>query len=67
MYRGIFLACPSSCSRRTTSSMSTVDRAGRKRHCFSGEYICVLAVVAEAGCDDFQQHLACMVNNEILP
>ena len=33
MYRGILLARPGSCSRRTTNSMPTVDRAGRKPHC----------------------------------
>ena len=40
MYSGIFLCRPSSWSRRTTNSMSTVDRAGRKPHCSSGSICC---------------------------
>ena len=60
-YRGGFLARPSFCSRRTTNNVSTVGRAERKPHyLFLGEYSCVLPVVAEAGCDDFQQHFACV-------
>ena len=40
MYSGIFLCRPSSWSRRTTNSMSMVDRAGRKPHCSSGSICC---------------------------
>ena len=40
MYSGIFLCQPSSWSRRTTNSMSMVDRAGRKPHCSSGSICC---------------------------
>ena len=40
MYSGIFLCRPSSWSRRTTNSMSMVDRAGRKPHCSSGCICC---------------------------
>ena len=37
-----FLCRHSSWSRRTTTSMSMVDRAGRKPHCSSGSICCVL-------------------------
>ena len=59
MYRGIFLARSSSCRRRTTDNMSTVDRALAKAALFLGAYSRVLAVVAKAGRDDFQ-HFAGM-------
>ena len=42
MYSGIFLCRPSSWSRRTTNSLSMVDRAGRKLHCSSGSICCAL-------------------------
>ena len=57
------LSRPSSCSRRT--NMSAVDRAGRKSHCSSRVLPYVrrsLAVVSQAGRDDYQQHIACMDN-----
>ena len=40
MYSGIFLCRPSSWSRRTTNSISMVDRAGRKPHCSYGSICC---------------------------
>ena len=40
MYSGIFLCRTSSWSRRTTKSISMVDRAGRKPHCSSGSICC---------------------------
>ena len=40
MYSGVFLCRPSFWSRRTTDSMSMVDRAGRKPHCSSSSICC---------------------------
>ena len=51
MYSGIFLCRPSSWSRRTTNSMSMMDRAGRKPHCSSGS-ICYLVDAV----DEFPDH-----------
>ena len=51
------------CSRRTTNSMSTVDRPGREPQ-FSSEGI---PPALQAGRDDFQQHLACMGNMQNPP
>ena len=51
MYKGVFLSRTSSCSGRTANDMPTVDRAGRKAALFLAECSCVLAVVAEVGCN----------------
>ena len=66
MYRGGFLARPSLAvaARQTTRRLLIVRGESRT---VPMEHSCVLTVVAEAGCDDFQQPFTCMGNKQNPP